>query len=623
MRGYFVESASGFFPLPVRAAMLRFVGNINGVDANESASINILINQGGVMKIKLNMKKCAELGVAMTAIAALIAGCGGSSSGTTSLSGTVADGYLSGVKVCLDKNDNGLCDSTEPFATTSASGVYSISGLSAADIAAYAVVAEVPASAVDSDSASAIGQAFTLTAPKGNGVVTPLSSLVYQEMQKDSTLSQASAVANVQTATGISTTINPLDDYIAKGYSDVHNAARVLVNSIKANAANAGSASGKQLNAILMEAALAELQNQGVLGTSGVAVANPASAVVGTYSAAKLAAIAAATQSVTINFDVANGATTGVRCGTPLTINNTLWDHNYSAYASGVPASTASAVPAAAAMQYADSSIVGAQSTAGSMADLRFYISNVNLIDGSGNSVPVLLDTSDSQEKGVALMDFGHMATVNGTTACTSTYKTQIVGKVKPGTYTGLSITLGVPIKAEDGVSRLNHSNQSATVGVAKPLQNTAMAWSWQSGRKFTKIEFVPTTPFTKPSASNLSATSTNWTVHLGSTGCTGNPLLGLDTVCTNPNRLNMTFSSFDLSSNTVVLDVAQLYKKADLTFDAGGSPGCMSGGTDPECAPIFNALGLSMSTGLTVETPVAATSSSFGEAVQTVFSVR
>jgi uncharacterized repeat protein (TIGR04052 family) len=280
-------------------------------------------------------------------------------------------------------------------------------------------------------------------------------------------------------------------------------------------------------------------------------------------------------------------------------------------------------------MQLASPASVGAQLTAGTMADLRFYISNVKLIDGSGNPVPVFLDKSANQEKGVALLDFGHMATVNGTTACTTTYNAQIVGKIKPGTYTGLSMTLGVPVKAADGVSRMNHSNQAATVGVATPLQNTAMAWSWQSGRKFTKIEFVPTVPFTKPSASNLAATATNWNVHIGSTGCTGNPnpatggVAGIETVCTNPNRLDMTFGSFNTSSNTVVLDIAQLFKKADLTFDAGSSAGCMSGGTDPECAPIFNVLGLSMSTGLTVTTPVAATSSSFGEAVQSVFSVR
>ncbi len=586
------------------------------------------------MNFERNAKRLAELGIAMTAIAALIAGCGGggsssSGSGTSTLSGIVADGYLSGVTVCLDKNSNTVCDSGEPSALTNASGVYAIPGLSAADIAAYAVVAEIPASAVDMDfPASTVGQAFTLAAPKGNGIITPLSSLVHQEMLKNMALSQASAVANVQTATGIPTTISPLDDYIAKGYSDVHKAARVLVNSIKVNAANAGGASGKQLNAILMEAALGELQNQGVLGGSGVAAANPASAVVGTYNAAYLGAIAAATQSVTINFDVVNGATAGIRCGTPLTINNTLWDRQYSAYASGVAASTTLAMPAAAASAVADPTTVGAQTTTGTMADLRFYISNVKLIDSNGNPVPVILDKSAYQEKGVALLDFGHVASVNGTTACTTTFNAQIVGKVKPGTYTGLSMTLGVPVKAEDGVSRMNHSNQTATVGTAAPLQNTDMSWPWQAGRKFTKIEFVPNPPavITKPTAASLVATTPKWPVHLGSTGCTGNPVTGQDTVCTNPNRVDMTFGIFDTGStatNVIALDIAQLFKKADLTFDAGGSPGCMSTGTDPECAPIFNALGVSIGNGSTVTTPVAPSSTSFGEAVQSVFVVR
>jgi uncharacterized repeat protein (TIGR04052 family) len=200
------------------------------------------------------------------------------------------------------------------------------------------------------------------------------------------------------------------------------------------------------------------------------------------------------------------------------------------------------------------------------------------------------------------------------------------VGKVKPGTYTGVSMTLGVPYKAADGVSRLNHSF-TAALDTVTPLQSTAMNWAWQFGRKFTKIEFVPDAPtvITKPSATNLAATTARWNVHLGSTGCTGNPALGLDTVCTNPNRVDMTFNAFNASSNKIALDLAELFKQADMTFDAGGAAGCMAGSTDPECAPIFNALGVSLVNGSTVTTGtvVAPTSTSFGAAVQSVFSVK
>lgn len=566
---------------------------------------------------KRNLKRMAELGIVMTAVAALVVGCGGSSSSSSSgsatvaLSGVVADGYLSGAKVCLDKNDNGVCDSGEPSATTNASGVYSISGLTSADSTGYPVIAEIPASAVDSDfPASTVGQAYTLAAPKGNKNVTPLSALVYQEMQRDTTLSAASAVANVQTATGIGTAVDPLRDYIADGNTNVHKAAQVLAKSIRTNMANAAGLSGKQLHALLSEAALGELQNQGVLGASGVAAANPASAVVGAFNAAHLAAVAAATQNVTVNFDVVHGATAGIRCGSTLTLANTLWNHTLSG-ASGV-------VAAAAASAVAAPSSVGAQATPGAVVDLRFYISDVKLIDGSGNRVPVILTKSAYQDKGVALLDFGNGASA---AACSTTYNTSIVGKVKPGTYTGIEMTLGVPYKAADGVSRLNHSNPADVIGSAKPLQNAAMNWAWQSGRKFTKIEFRPTTPATNTAGAPVP----KFNVHLGSTGCTGNPLQGLDTTCTNPNRVTLTFTTFNAATNTIALDLAALFKEADMTYEGGGAPGCMSGATDPECAPIFKALGVSLTNGQTVTagTVVPQSSAVFGESVQSIFSVK
>lgn len=51
----------------------------------------------------------------------LFIGCGSSDSNSTevandyvTLGGNVADGYLVGAKVCLDKNSNSKCDSDEP-----------------------------------------------------------------------------------------------------------------------------------------------------------------------------------------------------------------------------------------------------------------------------------------------------------------------------------------------------------------------------------------------------------------------------------------------------------------------------------------------------------------------------
>ena len=78
----------------------------------------------------------------------LIAGCGGSGSdpsammntSQTSVSGKVADGYLVGAAVFLDKNGNYQLDAGEPSTTTSAQGAYTLN-VDPDDVGAYPIVA--------------------------------------------------------------------------------------------------------------------------------------------------------------------------------------------------------------------------------------------------------------------------------------------------------------------------------------------------------------------------------------------------------------------------------------------------------------------------------------------------
>ena len=63
---------------------------------------------------------------------------------TTSMSGSVADGYLQGAVVCLDMNNNGRCDSGEPSATTNANGAYEIKNVVAGDETKYSTLVAVP-----------------------------------------------------------------------------------------------------------------------------------------------------------------------------------------------------------------------------------------------------------------------------------------------------------------------------------------------------------------------------------------------------------------------------------------------------------------------------------------------
>ncbi|SFF19340.1 MbnP family copper-binding protein [Paracidovorax wautersii] len=216
--------------------------------------------------------------------------------------------------------------------------------------------------------------------------------------------------------------------------------------------------------------------------------------------------------------------------------------------------------------------------------DLRFYVSNVALLNDKGEAVPVTLEASDWQNQDVALIDLE-----DGTGACadagTAAMNLQVKGTVPAGSYQGLKLTVGVP-------ARLNHTDYAVA---AKPMDVQALAWSWQAGRKFAQIEVNPAGGVARPAPA---AAGKTFYVHLGSTGCTGNPVTGETVSCARPDRMDFSLPGFDPARQKVVLDLAALYAGTDLNTDQGGAPGCMSGATDPECAPIFKVLQLDLATG-------------------------
>jgi uncharacterized repeat protein (TIGR04052 family) len=255
------------------------------------------------------------------------------------------------------------------------------------------------------------------------------------------------------------------------------------------------------------------------------------------------------------------------------------------------------------------------------LRDARFYISAPALIDAEGNEVPIALTESEWQYANVALIDFeDKTGACNGTASLNDT----IVGAVPAGDYKGLRFLVGVPSLAKDKDGRdivLNHSNFATA---APPLDIQGMSWNWQAGRKFMKIELQPEGGVTRlpmkaraegenadPAveaaraqaakaellASNADGTVTvkTWMLHFGSTGCKGDAMTGQIVSCTSANRFPVVFESFNPSTQMVVLDIAAMLDGVDLTHDAGGATGCMSGLADPECAPIWERAGLNL----------------------------
>ncbi|MCC6831143.1 MAG: metallo-mystery pair system four-Cys motif protein [Thermoleophilia bacterium] len=223
---------------------------------------------------------------------------------------------------------------------------------------------------------------------------------------------------------------------------------------------------------------------------------------------------------------------------------------------------------------------LGTTAATAQLKDLRFYVSNVRMVRGDGSSVLLKL----TPKKGSVVSRGGNRVTMidleNGTGSCDqgdAAVNSVIRGTVPHATYVGMRFYMGVPFP-------LNHSD---TVGAPAPLDLTAMTWSWQAGRKFAKIEL------TDPAGPAGTWTAKTFMVHLGSTGCLGNPATGGTANCIASNRMTVRFAKFDPAKQKVAVDIGALAAGNDVTVNRGGAAGCMSGGTDPECGPVFTALGV------------------------------
>jgi uncharacterized repeat protein (TIGR04052 family) len=219
--------------------------------------------------------------------------------------------------------------------------------------------------------------------------------------------------------------------------------------------------------------------------------------------------------------------------------------------------------------------MVGTAGTEVSFTDFRLYVHDVRLTTADSKEVPVELDQDGKwQVQNVALLDFENKT--GGCSNGTAELNTKITGKVPEGTYTGLVFSVGVPFE-------LNH-NDAATA--PSPLNLTGLFWSWNDGYKFMRMDIVPTAAGAAP-----------FLTHLGSTECMADAN-GKVTACGRANRPAVQFAAFDTAKNKVVIDYAALVSKNDVSMNAGGAPGCMSGKDDPECDSMFGQLGIHIADG-------------------------
>ena len=170
----------------------------------------------------------------------LLTGCGesGSASGSTSsssgsngniISGNVADGYISGAKVCLDVNQNSLCDASEPSVISTANGAYSLDTSGVADASMYPLFVEIGTDAIDEDNNQPVANAYTLSAPTGTHFISPVSTAIHSYMiENNATITDAKAAIATKFNFPDATTIT--NDYVKNATAEqikLHDKAKV------------------------------------------------------------------------------------------------------------------------------------------------------------------------------------------------------------------------------------------------------------------------------------------------------------------------------------------------------------------------------------------------------------
>jgi len=173
------------------------------------------------------MKKLA-LAVLCIISAGIIAGCGGGGGGggsatSTTISGKVADGYLSGAEVFLDKNGNYQWDSSEPKTTTDGNGAYSMT-VSTADAAMYPMVARaIAGTTIDRDTNTAVANSYVLCAPAGaTGFISPMSTLIREKMLANPNMTLTEAMTQLRNQMNLPAGIDMMSDYVAGSQSGAY-----------------------------------------------------------------------------------------------------------------------------------------------------------------------------------------------------------------------------------------------------------------------------------------------------------------------------------------------------------------------------------------------------------------
>jgi uncharacterized repeat protein (TIGR04052 family) len=220
---------------------------------------------------------------------------------------------------------------------------------------------------------------------------------------------------------------------------------------------------------------------------------------------------------------------------------------------------------------------IGCDESERSLTDLRFYVSEVVLIDTSGIEHPLVLTGDERwQQKGVALIDLenGEGRCVNGSRETNTT----LSGMTASVDVQSLRFTVGVPFE-------LNHANPLLADA---PLDDAAMHWHWRSGYKFLRA--------------GVATASDGFWLHLGSSACRGT--VRNISACGSPNRVTVELDGFSPQNKRINVDLSALFE--GVNFDDAMRSDCSSGPSESACIAPFAALGLAFANNRDRPTPKA-----------------
>jgi len=160
----------------------------------------------------------------------------GDTATSTTLSGVVADGYLRGARVFLDRNGNLVYDNGEPTALSAEGGAYTLN-VNPGDGDLYPVVVQViGGETIDEDSGSVVENSYFLASLPGKWqFVSPLTTLVKLEADKNPSLTVQEVEIALRSQLGINGSVSLFSNYLdapdadlIEEYARTHRAAQVV-----------------------------------------------------------------------------------------------------------------------------------------------------------------------------------------------------------------------------------------------------------------------------------------------------------------------------------------------------------------------------------------------------------